>query len=374
MLTAWAEIAGTTTKMVVDVTSSAVKVVNFLIDLGREDKNLVAGVEVDLDEESLTAAEERMAELSRKAAETFLANVGAAVQQSFGPIDVTKPDFPGLDIPQPPPVVVPITDIEQPTVNPIFEEEGFGEFAGIPTEEAMALAEERFGELNGLIEEWGATAVEKTLEISKAISDIGDQAKRTFIVDFGKSMQAMGRSVSLAIANNLGNLKGFKDSATQIWRDFVNQTIAMLIRLIAKLLIAAGLQAFLGFGNFAAVSRLGQVIGVLKVPTGEGKQFGGIVKRRRTGLGDTILTPTSPGEGVITRPAVNRLGRSNLAMLNAGASAMGGPGDMALLGARSVVVIEAHVRTIFGSRDEGLEVARGVFQYADELGFAGGSR
>lgn len=367
LLGAWAEIAGTVTeltlKVVTETAESIAETVSWwdaltksLGALGGAAANLAAGpgVEVDIsgvpDEVRDGALAARLAEVTEELekARALLAEPMPVAGTVGAPVGFERP------------LPMPELEVGMPT---------------LPEPGKIDDLQSRFGSLKDAVRDFGIEAVASTLEVDAAIQQIGKRAQGVFVGEFSRALQGMARAISITLVKTWGDMKSWKERANAIWRSFTDEVIAMLIRLIAKLLIAAGLQAILGFANFKAVAQLGQVLGLLKAPA-EGAMFGGLtdtVARRGGGsrLGDAFALPVQAGEAILTRPTVRRLGRDSIASLNAGAQPLPAPGPEAILGGRTVVVIQNHVRTILGSREEGMALARGVLDYAEEQGFLG---
>lgn len=242
---------------------------------------------------------------------------------------------------------------------------------GLPAPEAMDANLERWGLLSKAVEDFGIKAVDSTLKIEDALDAVGDRSKEIFVHEFAANLAAMGRSLSLSFVQNFGNLKNFTAQAGQAWESFKDQVLAALIRMIAKMAIAATLSAFLGFGNFKAIGKIGQLLGIEGLG-GEGQRFGGVIGRGgRFGivpgessrlLGDRHLVPLEAGEAVLTRREVSRIGRSGIAGLNAGlGSPIGMAEDDTLLAGGRVAVVQAQIWTLAASRSEIMESARVLY-------------
>ncbi|MHC4984494.1 MAG: phage tail tape measure protein [Planctomycetota bacterium] len=228
----------------------------------------------------------------------------------------------------------------------------------------------------------GEVSAEQFMTMQEHVERLTAALQDDLINSIGQASNQMIKSMSFVAAKGIDDMANMKDAATAVWKSFKQTVIAALVEMIAKMTIAAILAAFLGMGNAGAGPKVARLFGVarefnaLTGNTEPGGQFGGSVasilrRRRGSGIGDSALLPVEPGEGIITKPAMSRLGGAGLAGINAGAMPLGGPGDAAFSGGRTIV-IENNVRTIFGTREEGREVARGVAEAMEELGFVVG--
>lgn len=165
-------------------------------------------------------------------------------------------------------------------------------------------------------------------DLEKAFTGIGDiaveQLGTRMVVASGTMLTALSQTFGRAIAMQ----ENFKQSATRIWRSFVADVIASVVQLIGKLVIAAGLKAFLGLGNARAIDSLaGALVGlnnltdVFAASGAEGRQTGGAVvgpgKIPGFGGGDVIPVLAERGEYIIRKEAVAALGEGFLEAVNA---------------------------------------------------------
>lgn len=385
----WGEIAGSTAELVINVTSAAAKVAYFFLNrygeqdeyskwleesnrameegaghAGNLEENITAGALAWIEQQ---ARADEVAELTRQIAQAE-ADLVEAGEKRRVQIEDELETLRQYGAEAPPDLRFTIGIGREFGEMP--EEDGWP--AGLPRLEQIEEVSARFGDLNAAVEEFGTNAVMHTLRISATLDQIREQAKVIFIDEFAANVTYMGRTLSLTFVQNFRDMETFAQKARAVWRNFTDEVIAALIRLVAKMAIVAVLQAFLGFGNFGAVSRILQIIGMLKSPQfSEGwsdvqmMQRGGVVPGRLAG--DRVSAMLEPGEGILSRRGLAALGRSNLAQLNEGNAPMGPqPGE---LGSRPLEVT-FNVRTILGSREEGRALARAAYDYMAEMGLA----
>ena len=81
---------------------------------------------------------------------------------------------------------------------------------------------------------------------------------------------------------------------------------------------------------------------------------------------------SQPGEGIVTKPAMQRLGTSALSHVNMGGGPLPAPGMDALFGGGRAVLLQAEIHTVFGSRSEIHAAAREMVEAMQDQGLAGG--
>lgn len=251
--------------------------------------------------------------------------------------------------------------------------EYFEDFQDIYGAEFETFLRDSFDEFRGVEDPIGMVRIQhQVIETRKLVQGFVTRAKEAFVTEFAQSVGFAINNLSRVAAYALRTGKDATEQFKQVWGSFVDYAISALLRLIAKLAIAAALSALLP-GNFANVSK---ALDFLKLA---GMQKGGIVGGG--GRGDKELRLLDPREYVIRPEAVSYYGTDLLDAINAARAPIAGlpsraayssPIDREALaqayrGGLGVERIEVH--TILGTEEEGRAVARGIFQYAMQEGY-----
>jgi hypothetical protein len=160
--------------------------------------------------------------------------------------------------------------------------------------------------------------------------------------------------------------KSFNKLARELWKKFVAQAIAEVVKLIAKLIALAILQALTGVGSLDK-KKAQDIADFLGAGTITGKQHGGTLRKGQLALvgeqGPELLSTDGPAKIISNREMRGR-GPSGLVET--------GGGDFGFAGGGNAVNLTINVSSIFGSRGERLAIAEELSSSMIELGLIGG--